>query len=64
MFKKKIIFSLIGIYIFWLCIMPMVVTNTVGLLCQNFSYNSKYQIELHEPHTRFSILTIGKFYAK
>ena len=64
MFNKKLIIFLIGIYIFWLCLMPVVITNTVRLICQNFSINSNYQVKLIEPHTRFSILPIGQFYAK
>ena len=63
MLKKKLIISLIGIYVFWLCILPSVITVTVKLLCQNFSHNNDIKIELVNPHTRLSILPLIKFYA-
>ena len=63
MLKKKLIISLIGIYIFWLCILPSVITTTVKLLCRNFSHNSDLGIELINPSTRLSILPIVTFNA-
>ena len=49
MFKHKFIISLIGIYIFGLCVLPLVVSNAVGILCENFSHNSQYKIEVISP---------------
>ncbi len=64
MLKKKFIISLIGIYIFWLCVLPLAITNAVVLLCQNLSHNTGFQVELKNPHTRFSILPTCVFYAE
>lgn len=59
MLKNKIIISLIGIYIFFLCVIPPIVTNAVNLVCKNLSYNSKYEIQLKSPQFKIFILPIG-----
>ena len=63
MLKKKFITILIGVYIFWLCIMPYLITNTVVLLCKNISHNSNYKIEFLKPRTKLSVIPVMSFYA-
>lgn len=63
MLKKKFITILIGVYIFWLCIMPYLITNTVILLCKNISHNSNYKIEFLKPRTKLSVIPVMSFYA-
>ena len=63
MLKNKLIIILTGIYIFWLCILPSIITNTVKVLCKNLSYNSPYNITVVNPHTQLSVLPILTFSA-
>ena len=56
MLKNKFIIILIGIYIFWLCILPQIVSNALLVLCNNYSHNSEYSIEIKEPNVKLSLL--------
>lgn len=64
MTKKKIIVFIIGFYIFWLGLMPVLISETAKALCKNFSHNSNYKIELESFKTKLSILPIIRFEAK
>ena len=64
MLNKKLIIFLIGIYIFWLCILPTIVTNVLERICNNYSYNSKYEIQLKDLKTNFSLLPVVTFKAR
>lgn len=61
---RKILLGLIGIYIFWLCLLPILVSNAVELLCKNFSHNSQYEIQVNKPQVKFSIFPVGAVSAK
>ncbi len=63
MLKNKFVISLIGIYTVWLFAMPTIVTKTIVNLCNNFSHNSNYEIQIKNPHTKFFVLPIGLFKA-
>lgn len=63
MINKKIIIYLAGIYIFWLCLLPVVVSKTAVLLCDNLSHNSPYTIKITNPKTTLSILPVATIYA-
>lgn len=64
MLKNKLIISLIGIYIVWLFILPIIVTNVFTALCKNLSHNSQYTLSLETPRASFSILPTGTLNAK
>ena len=64
MIRKKIIFSLIGIYVFWLALLPIMVKNAFLAICVNYSHNSAYEIVLRNPKVQFSILPTGTFAAE
>ncbi len=61
---RKILLGLIGIYIFWLGLLPLLLSNAVELLCKNISHNSQYEIQINKPQVRFSILPVGTFTVK
>lgn len=63
MFKNKYIISIIGFYIFWMGILPFALTNTVKVVCNNFSHNSNYEITLENPKTILTPIPVGKFTA-
>ena len=60
---KKYIITIIGFYIFWMGILPFVITNTAKVLCKNYSHNSDYEIVLEKPRTVLTPLPVGKFRA-
>lgn len=60
---KKYIIIIIGFYIFWMGILPLVVTSTAKVLCKNYSHNSNYEITLENPHTVLTPLPTAKFTA-
>lgn len=60
---KKYIITIIGFYIFWMGILPFVITNTAKVLCKNYSHNSDYEIVLENPRTVLTPLPVGKFRA-
>lgn len=60
---KKYIITIIGFYIFWMGVLPFVVTNTAKVLCKNYSHNSNYEIILDNPRTILTPLPTGKFCA-
>ena len=56
MLKKKLIIGLIGFYIFWLCILPLVISSSINFVCQKFSKQSPYEVVLQKPLVKFSVL--------
>jgi len=56
MFKKKIIILLIGFYVFWLGVLPLVLTNSLVVLCEKISSKSNYFVELQSPKINLSLL--------
>ncbi len=64
MLNKKFIISLIGIYIFWLLILPQIITNGAKVVCNNYSHNSNYEIQIINPKTKLSLLPNGTFNAE
>ena len=58
MLKKKIVILLIGIFFFWLFIMPNIVSEAIVIACKSFSRNSNYEISISKPNIRFSIIPI------
>ena len=59
MLRYKLIISLIGIYIFWLFILPQVVSRAIVSVCENYSHNSNYNLEVKNPQIKLSLLPIG-----
>ncbi len=60
---RKYIITIIGFYIFWMGILPLVITNTAKVLCKNYSHNSNYEITLDNPRTILTPLPVCKFSA-
>ena len=56
-----IIFSLI---IFWLCIIPLLFSQIVPVICENLSYNSPYNIKVENPELRLNIIPVATVKAK
>ena len=63
MSKIKLTLTIIGIYIFWLCLFPLFLTEAVKFSCEKFSQKSNYNILITSPKIQFSILPPGKFTA-
>ena len=63
MSKFKLTLTIIGIYVFWLCLFPLFLTETVKFSCEKFSKKSNYNIQVTNPKIKFSILPTGKFTA-
>ena len=59
MLKKKLILSLIGFYIFWLLVLPSIVSKTIEIVCRKVSYNSNYEIQIDNLKSKSSILPVG-----
>ena len=58
MLKNKLIISLIGIYIFWLFVLPPIITKSVYMLCEKNNKNSISNIKINNLRTNFSILPV------
>lgn len=57
-FINKYIIAILGFYIFWLGILPLVLSKGVGILCKNISHNSKYEVVISKPTIKTSITPI------
>ena len=62
--KNKVIILIISSYIFWLGVLPVIISKSVTALCKNFSHNSDYNIEIVNPKTRLSLLPVATFKAE
>jgi len=60
---NKYIIAIILFYIFWLGLLPLLLTKTVTVLCRNLSHNSDYQINIDNPSVRLYFTPILKFKA-
>lgn len=65
MFKlvNKYVIAIISFYIFWLGLLPLVLSKTVTVLCNNFSHNYDYQISVENPKVRLYFIPVIKFKA-
>lgn len=63
MLRNKIIIVITSFYIFYLGVLPVVLTNTANVVCRNLSSNSNYDIELKNPRVKLSVLPTVKIYA-
>ena len=61
---NKYTISILGFYIFWLVLMPFVVSNMALTFCRNLSHNTQYEIIISEPKTYFYFLPKAKFKIK
>ena len=60
-FINKYVIAIIGFYIFWLGILPLILSNTVTVLCQNLSHNSNYEIVVKNPQIKTYFVPAVKF---
>ncbi|MBO5737750.1 hypothetical protein J6R97_00235 [bacterium] len=63
MFKNKLIISFIGFYIFWLLIAPQITSKAILLVCNTIFKNSRYELQVQNLKTVFSILPTISFRA-
>ena len=61
--RKKYVALAIIILVFWMGIFPLILSNTVTLLCKNFSSNSRYEISVSNPKFQLYPLPVIKFSA-
>ena len=59
MIKNKLLILVIGFYIFWIGVLPLLLTQAANVLCKNLSYNSNYKVEIESPKIYFSILPVA-----
>ena len=62
-FINKYIVILIGFYVFWLGILPNLMSNAISVVCKNLSHNSEYKIEVVNPRVRLDVLPVIRVYA-
>lgn len=55
-FINKYVIAILGFYIFWLGLLPLVLSKGVGVLCENISHNSKYDINIVNPQIKTSVI--------
>ena len=60
---NKYIIILIGFYVFWLGILPPLISNAIKIVCNNLSVNSEYKIEVVNPRIRTDVLPVIRIYA-
>ena len=53
-----------GFYIFWLAILPFILTGCANCFCKYFTENSNYNLTLENPNFRLSVLPTATFSAK
>ena len=63
MLKKKILLVLIGFYIFWLGVLPLVLNNLASFVFKDFVSYSNYDIKIEHPRVKLYILPIIKISA-
>lgn len=63
MLKNKLFILLVGFYIFWLGVLPLVLTSSVETLCEKFFQKTNYSLDIKEPQVKLSILPILTFKA-
>ena len=64
MLKNKIVIILIGFYIFWLGLLPFILSKGAQVLCKNFSHNSDYEIVVEKPKFILSFIPNLNFSAQ
>jgi len=62
--KNKIIIFIISFYIFWIGILPLLLTKAFEVLCANITHNSSYEIVLKSPRVILSLLPRLTFQAE
>ena len=60
---NKYVTAVICFYIFWLGILPLILSKTVLKLCDNFSHNTEYEIAVDKPEIKTYLIPILKFKA-
>ena len=64
MLKNKIIIIITSFYIVYLGVLPVFISKTAEVICNNLSQNSAYEITLKNPKIRFSLLPTVRFGAE
>ena len=64
MLKNKIIIIITSFYIVYLGVLPVFISKTAEVVCNNLSQNSAYEITLKNPKIRFSLLPTVRFGAE
>ncbi len=64
MLKNKFIILILSFYIFWIGVLPFILTKAVDVLCRNYSHNSEYLVDISKPKFYLSPLPILYFKAE
>lgn len=62
-YVNKYVIGIITFYIIWLGLLPLVLTKTVTVLCNNLSRNSGYEIRIEKPEIKLYFTPVVKFKA-
>lgn len=60
---NKYVIAIISFYIFWLGLLPLILSNTVTVLCSNLSHNSGYEILIERPKFKLYVIPLIRFKA-
>ena len=60
---KYIVISF-SIVIFWLCIIPLIFSKVLPVICENISYNSPYEVKIEKPELRLNVIPVALLRAK
>ena len=58
---KRIVISLIGFYVFWLFVLPLIMGYAISSISDKISHNSNYEIKLTNPSVKLSVLPTVTF---
>lgn len=61
---KKYIIIILTFYIFWLGLLPLLLSKTVSVLCGYFSANSDYEITVEKPQIKLYLTPVVRFKVK
>ena len=54
----------LSILIFWLCIIPLIFSRIVPVVCENLSYNTSYEVKIENPRLHLNIIPVASLEAK
>ena len=55
-FFNKHIFIILGIVVMWLGIIPFFFARAIPVICENITYNTKYNVEIEKPRLVLNVL--------
>ncbi len=55
---NKYIFFIVGFYVLWLLVLPVVLSKSLPVVCENLTHNTQFNINVKNPKIKLSILPI------